>query len=332
MPLFSSCLSRVACGRFVALPLLALALAWTGCSGSQDAASSSSPASTAASYSVEASRHLLADSSLAPSAVMLGADRMFYRSPTAHLATSAQASSVSPTYLQMAAYVVGLTTEQGVQWALHLMTAAPDSAIFSDFTDVDLYGRRLVLRRGHPTPTVSAYGPRVVERRTVPLSLRDVQQVARADSVKIYSHNTNFWFKGTLRADLQQAYAATPAGVPVDSGAVDARLTVFHTPAVDLSYPGGVRGIAQAITLPDGKKNNRQGTVAVDFVVMPDGSVDYLRLLRSASPEMNAAVVNAVRGLDKFTPARHGGRPVPALADPIVVRRGEGPSLPDILR
>jgi protein TonB len=59
-----------------------------------------------------------------------------------------------------------------------------------------------------------------------------------------------------------------------------------------------------------------QGTVIVQVVVMPDGSVGVARVVRSLDPVfgLDQEALRAVK-LWRFSPGRFGGRPVPVTVN-----------------
>ena len=72
---------------------------------------------------------------------------------------------------------------------------------------------------------------------------------------------------------------------------------------------------------PDAAKEaGEQGRVLLQFTVNPDGSMSEAKVLRSASPELDAAALRVVNGCTlKWTPGMQDGKPVPvSYSFPIV--------------
>jgi TonB family protein len=82
-------------------------------------------------------------------------------------------------------------------------------------------------------------------------------------------------------------------------------------------YPGGElqmqKDIMANAPYPEMEKdNNIQGKVYVQFVVEKDGSVSNVRAQRGiqGGPNLSVVAVEAIKKLNKFTPAKQNGRPV----------------------
>ena len=109
-----------------------------------------------------------------------------------------------------------------------------------------------------------------------------------------------------------------PAGEGTLSGAlVEAVCAWRDTPAVaeQTEVPpeliGGMESLMRRVEYPDDERRAwRQGRVVVGFVVGTDGLPTDFRIVRSVSPGLDAAAIDAIREA-RFTPGRIGGRPVP---------------------
>jgi protein TonB len=58
------------------------------------------------------------------------------------------------------------------------------------------------------------------------------------------------------------------------------------------------------------RDNDIQGKVLLRFVVMEDGSVADVNVMRGVSPGLDKEAVRVVRMLPKFKPGRQQGKPV----------------------
>lgn len=80
-------------------------------------------------------------------------------------------------------------------------------------------------------------------------------------------------------------------------------------------YPGGdgelIKFISKNLRYPQMEKDNKiQGKVLVRFVVMEDGSVNDVTVMRSVSPGLDKEAVRVVKLLKGFTPGKQQGKPV----------------------
>lgn len=105
---------------------------------------------------------------------------------------------------------------------------------------------------------------------------------------------------------------------------------------VPATYPGGVdalvRFVNQNVVYPvSAWENNLQGTVIARFKVDVDGKVSSVKIEKSLSRDCDKAVVDVIRKLPRFVPAKHKGRPVPVwFRLPVRFRvASDVPTLPD---
>lgn len=80
-------------------------------------------------------------------------------------------------------------------------------------------------------------------------------------------------------------------------------------------YPGGdsemLKFIQRNLQYPQMEKdNNIQGKVLLRFVVMEDGSVADVTVMRSISPGLDKEAVRVIKLLKGFVPGRQQGKPV----------------------
>ena len=85
-----------------------------------------------------------------------------------------------------------------------------------------------------------------------------------------------------------------------------------------VEYPGGAAALCDFINRDTrfrypqvALKNKTQGDAIVEFCVKEDGSVNDIFMLKSLSPECDQALMDAVRSLRRFFPAKLNGRYVP---------------------
>ena len=83
-----------------------------------------------------------------------------------------------------------------------------------------------------------------------------------------------------------------------------------------VEYPGGAAALCAFINsntrYPQvALKNKTQGDAIVEFCVKKDGSVNDIFMLKSLSPECDQALMDAVRRLRRFFPAKINGRYAP---------------------
>jgi protein TonB len=121
-----------------------------------------------------------------------------------------------------------------------------------------------------------------------------------------------------------EIYAATKDGKVTDSVAYVAAITteipaeekIFIVVEEEPEFPGGIPAlykiISENLKYPqEAQNNNIQGKVILKFVVMPDGSVDRIEILRSVDPELDGEAIRVVKTLPRFKPGRQAGIPVP---------------------
>lgn len=127
-----------------------------------------------------------------------------------------------------------------------------------------------------------------------------------------------------LRAGGNASYSRNPE--VVDNALVE----------VPATYPGGeaalIRFVNQNVVYPDSAwKNNLQGTVVALFKVDVDGKVSSVKIEKSLSRDCDKAVVDVIRKLPRFVPAKQKGHPVPVwFRLPVRFRiASDVPALPD---
>jgi protein TonB len=80
-------------------------------------------------------------------------------------------------------------------------------------------------------------------------------------------------------------------------------------------FPGGegelLKYLAKNTVYPQMERDNDiQGRVMLRFVVLEDGSVSEVQVLRGVSPGLDKEAVRVVKSMPKFKPGRQQGKPV----------------------
>jgi len=80
-------------------------------------------------------------------------------------------------------------------------------------------------------------------------------------------------------------------------------------------YQGGekelLKYLAKNIRYPESaRENNIQGTVYINFIVMEDGSVDQINVLRGIGGGCDQESLRVVRNMPKWNPGTHKGKPI----------------------
>ncbi|WP_337418710.1 energy transducer TonB [Prevotellamassilia timonensis] len=127
-----------------------------------------------------------------------------------------------------------------------------------------------------------------------------------------------------LRAGGKTSYSRNPE--VVDNALVE----------VPATYPGGeaalMRFVSQNVVYPvSAWENNLQGTVIARFKVDVDGKVSSVKIEKSLSRDCDKAVVDVIRKLPRFVPAKQKGHSVPVwFRLPVRFRvASDVPALPD---
>ena len=90
---------------------------------------------------------------------------------------------------------------------------------------------------------------------------------------------------------------------------------VFGSADVNPQFPGGSRAMQEYINsnirYPDiALSMNIRGTILVYIVIMSDGSLRDVKVVKGLQPELDAEVVRVVKSMPLWNPARRGGMPV----------------------
>lgn len=90
---------------------------------------------------------------------------------------------------------------------------------------------------------------------------------------------------------------------------------VYNTIEKMPSFPGGsgelFNFLSKNIRYPvEAEKNGIQGRVLVQFVVMPDGAIDSVKVVKHVDPNLDKEAVRLVRAMPKWIPGMQNGKPV----------------------
>lgn len=204
---------------------------------------------------------------------------------------------------------VGGIADQKARKGLRIHSVVSDSVSIRPFPYVDLYGRRMMMRRGQTWRTLWAEGDSLHEGRFIPLSVQDLQRLVRADTARLDVNWVQYRLPTGLQDDLRALYAEMPDSLSHDTTGVKERLTVLHS-AQNKPSVGGPRSFVK-VEYPDAaRERGIEGKVHVGFLVLRDGSTSHLQIEQPAHPLLNAAALQAVNQM-KFEPGTHRGRPVP---------------------
>jgi TonB family protein len=97
--------------------------------------------------------------------------------------------------------------------------------------------------------------------------------------------------------------AAQPAANPLPAG--------VYRPGPGISIPRVLNQVQPNYT-EQARRARIQGTVQLEFVVQPDGSVGNPRVVRSLEPSLDQEAIDAMRQW-RFAPGTKDGRPVPVM-------------------
>lgn len=118
-------------------------------------------------------------------------------------------------------------------------------------------------------------------------------------------------------ADVMENVAPemTTSPLPVVQDTVDISNAVFEIVEVMPVFPGGMSAlmkyIGENIKYPEeAKKKNMQGRVYVAFIVNQDGSISDTRIIRGASPLLDAEALRVIGSMPKWKPGMQKGKAV----------------------
>lgn len=123
-----------------------------------------------------------------------------------------------------------------------------------------------------------------------------------------------------LFAIMGSVSKAAPAMLEARGNYMAANDTIIDENAIVLwnaSYPGGPEALYAFIykntVYPQiALETETQGEAVVEFCVKEDGTIGEVFMLKSLSPECDKALMDAVRKLKRFLPAKEKGKPVPS--------------------
>lgn len=107
----------------------------------------------------------------------------------------------------------------------------------------------------------------------------------------------------------------TTSPLPVVQDTVDISNAVFEIVEVMPVFPGGMSALmkylGENIKYPEeAKKKNMQGRVYVAFIVNQDGSISDTRIIRGASPLLDAEALRVIGSMPKWKPGMQKGKAV----------------------
>lgn len=118
-------------------------------------------------------------------------------------------------------------------------------------------------------------------------------------------------------ADVMENVAPemTTSPLPVVQDTVDISNAVFEIVEVMPVFPGGMSALmkylGENIKYPEeAKKKNMQGRVYVAFIVNQDGSISDTRIIRGASPLLDAEALRVIGSMPKWKPGMQKGKAV----------------------
>ena len=81
------------------------------------------------------------------------------------------------------------------------------------------------------------------------------------------------------------------------------------------TYPGGQSALFQwlshIIKYPvEAERHGIQGRVITQFVVMPDGILDSIKVVNSVDPSLDNEAIRVIRAMPKWNPGMKNGKPV----------------------
>ena len=90
---------------------------------------------------------------------------------------------------------------------------------------------------------------------------------------------------------------------------------VFQVVEIMPEFPGGsdamIKFIQKNIMYPDSaRKHNIEGKVLLSFVVLEDGSVADVKVIRKVAWDLDAEAIRIVKLMPKFKPGKQQGKPV----------------------
>ena len=111
------------------------------------------------------------------------------------------------------------------------------------------------------------------------------------------------------------AYAAGPEAMADDENPPQERRIARPRPDAMPEFPGGmdelIDFLINNLRYPgECAKAKIQGRVLVKFMVLKDGSVDNIEVVKSVHPLLDAEAIRVVKSFPKWTPGTYQGEPV----------------------
>lgn len=110
-------------------------------------------------------------------------------------------------------------------------------------------------------------------------------------------------------------FAAVPAAMADDEDTTQTERIARPRPDVMPEFPGGmdelIDFLINNLRYPgECAKAKIQGRVLVKFMVLKDGSVDNIEVVKSVHPLLDAEAVRVVKSFPKWTPGTYQGKPI----------------------
>lgn len=121
----------------------------------------------------------------------------------------------------------------------------------------------------------------------------------------------------TLFAAALLCFASTQAAAAKTLNVVQTapKDSVYDMPEVLPQYPGGMSDMFSFISMnvqypKDLVKKKVSGKVVVNFIVLKDGSISNVEVMKSVHPKLDKEAVRVVKLMPKWTPGKQDGKPV----------------------
>jgi periplasmic protein TonB len=94
----------------------------------------------------------------------------------------------------------------------------------------------------------------------------------------------------------------------------DEELVTVTQPEVSASFPGGLDSlrafIQKNLEYPPSKPDKPEGRVFVDFIIMKDGSLSEIKIVKGLGDPYDKCVLDLFHIMPKWNPAMHRGKAV----------------------
>ena len=125
------------------------------------------------------------------------------------------------------------------------------------------------------------------------------------------------YYKSTRRMESEEEYAENQMinnkrwKISGEEDLANVFLLSDQTPEFQGGYDNLLKYLSNSIKFPGkSKRHEEQGTVTIQFVVMEDGSIDGVEILKRVSPSLDNESVRVVKSMPLWTPGLTNGKPV----------------------